>query len=53
MMASNPEADRYRKYAREMRYQADASKHPEVKESLLKIAQEYEALAAAVDRRGQ
>ena len=50
-MTTNPEAERYRKYARELRYQADASRFTDIKESLLKIAQEYEAMAAAVDRR--
>jgi hypothetical protein len=49
-MAANPEAERCRKYASEMRYQAEASRFTE--ESLLKIAQEYEALAAAAERRG-
>ncbi|HEV8715664.1 MAG TPA: hypothetical protein VGX03_22905 [Candidatus Binatia bacterium] len=45
------EAKRYRKYAREIRYQAEASEYAQAKESLLKIAREYEALAAALESK--
>ena len=48
-MASQ-EAERYLRLAREMRKRAAATNHPKIAESMLKIAGEYEKLAAFVER---
>jgi hypothetical protein len=51
MQAKRMEAARYRKYAREIRYQAEVSEFAQAKESLLKIAREYEMLADILESK--
>jgi hypothetical protein len=49
---TNRELPLYRTFARLAREQAEASRHVEVKQALLKIAAEYERLADYVEKLG-
>jgi hypothetical protein len=48
----NTEVAVYREFARQTRERAEATRYPEIKRALLKIAREYECLADYVERLG-